>query len=79
MWTWYGVGARRPEVMERMKSSGDSNEEAQENWSDEGEIWNQLGHWAGVACIVVGVSQAGRQKKGPACECVFIYTQGSQK
>lgn len=26
-------------------------------WRDEGEIWNQLGDWAGAACIVVGVSQ----------------------
>lgn len=45
---------------------------------DDGEIWNQLGDWAEVACIVVGVSQAERKDKVPGCEhfcheCMYSY------
>ncbi len=72
MYTWQALRPRKPRKMDRTRGSSDSEEEeeeAQREWRDEGKIWNQLGDWAGVACIVVGVSQAERQEKGPGCEC----------
>ena len=85
MHTWQVLRPRKPKRMDRTRGSGDSEEEekekekekdeekkeeeAQREWRDEGKVWNQLGDWAAVACIVVGVSQAGRQEKGPGCEC----------
>lgn len=57
---------------ETQKAWGDGQEEGQQ-WQQRGgewrDVWNQLGDWAAVACIVVGVSQTERQERGPGCEC----------
>lgn len=75
-------------LRDRTRGSSDSEkeeeEEAQREWRDEGEIWNQLGDWAGVACIVVGVSQAEKAKEGTRVwvlchECMHLYKQKLSK